>query len=118
MKLLLALILALAPLATISGGERFACNLKALSSSERARHEKLTRTLLSTVQGHSELANGYAFRFPAGTLMTVAEWVALEHRCCPFFTFAIEQAADEGPLELRVTGSKGVKAFIKDEFGL
>jgi hypothetical protein len=44
-----------------------------------------------------------------------AEWVTFEHRCCRFFTFAMEQARDDGPLWLRITGSPGVKAFIRAE---
>ena len=119
MRLLLVCMLATAvPLATLAGGERFACNMKALSAAERARHAELSKALLTAAQDTSELPDGYAFRFPAATLVSAAEWVALEHRCCPFFTFSLEQARDEGPVVLRVTGSEGVKAFIREELGL
>lgn len=119
MKLLLACALAtLAAAATFAGGERFACNMKALSAAERARHSELTKALLAAAQDTTELQNGYAFRFPAATLVTAAEWVALEHRCCPFFTFQLDQARDEGPVTMRITGSEGVKAFIREELGL
>ena len=45
-------------------------------------------------------------------------FVAEERQCCPFFTFEMEQARDQGPVWLRVTGSDGVKEFIRAEFGL
>jgi hypothetical protein len=64
------------------------------------------------------MSNGYSFRLPPGTLLTVARWVALERKCCPFFTFQVELAGDEGPLWLRITGSDGIKAFIRAEFQL
>jgi hypothetical protein len=50
--------------------------------------------------------------------MTAAEWVSFERKCCPFFAFELEQAKDQGPFWLRITGSEGVKPFIVEEFGL
>lgn len=118
MKTLLAsTLVALAPLLTL-GTDRFACDAKALSSAERARHEELSRALFSAVQEHRELPDGYGFRLPPEKLVATAEWVTLERRCCPFFTFVLEQTRDQGPVWLRVTGTKGVKEFIKEEFGV
>jgi hypothetical protein len=57
-----------------------------------------------------------SFRLPSSALMTVAEWVSLERKCCPFFAFEIEQPKDQGPVWLRITGSEGAKAFIEEEF--
>lgn len=116
--LLLSLLIGSASLGSLAARERFACNMNALTSGERARHQGLSRTLLSAVQEKSELRNGYAFRLPSSTLMTAAEWVSLERKCCPFFAFEIEQQKDQGPVWLRVTGSEGVKAFIEEEFQL
>src|SRR5262245_51286308 len=116
------LLLPLAPLLPLvpgaNGGEKFACNMNALTKADRARHQELTKSLLASVKEQKELADGYGFRFPAESLTTVAEWVSLERLCCPFFTFELEQARDGGPLWLRVKGSPGVKDFIKMEFGL
>jgi hypothetical protein len=50
--------------------------------------------------------------------MAAAEWVSYERKCCPFFTFALEQSADGGPVWLRITGPEGVKVFIREAFGL
>ena len=117
MKAVLAsILLALVPFGSVGAREQFACNLSALTSAERAKHQELSRTLLAAVQERKELPTGYAFRLPPGKLVTAAEWVAYERKCCPFFTFAIEQSRDEGPLWLRLTGPRGVKEFIRAEF--
>lgn len=118
MKFLLASILMALVTAGPAGEERFACNMNAMTKSERAAHQKLSRKLLDAVEARSELRNGYAFRLPSRAFMTAAEWVSLERRCCPFFTFELELAADGGPVWLRVTGARGIKEFIRAEFGL
>jgi len=116
--LILSLLIGSVSLGSVAARERFACNMNALTSGERARHLELSHTLLSAVQEKRELRNGYAFRLPTSALMTAAEWVSLERKCCPFFAFEIEQSRDQGPLWLRITGSEGVKAFIEEEFPL
>jgi hypothetical protein len=48
----------------------------------------------------------------------VAEWVAAESRCCPFFDFHID-LEEEGKLVcLRLTGEQGIKQFIRAEFNV
>lgn len=110
-------LMALVPFGAFAAPERFACNATALDPTERARYGELSSALKEAAQEKSEIAKGYAFRFPAASLLTVAEWVSLERRCCPFFTFALEQSRDSGPVWLKVTGPKGVKEFIREEFG-
>src|SRR6266850_4899343 len=101
MKTLLAsLLMGLVAFGSIAAGERFACNMKALTSEERVRHQELSRTMFAAVQEKRELRNGYAFRLPPADLMTTAEWVSFERKCCPFFVFELEQAKDQGPLWL------------------
>jgi hypothetical protein len=113
------MLTALMPLAALAaGGERFACNANALSKTERSRHDELGHRLLAAVQEKGELPAGYALRLPQGDLMAAAEWVSYERKCCPFFTFALEQSADGGPVWLRITGPEGVKVFIREAFGL
>ena len=114
--LITSLLISLVALSSDRAAERFACDMNTLTSSERTRHQELSRTLLAEVQEKKELKNGYAFRLPSETLMKAAEWVSFERKCCPFFTFEMEQARDRGPLWLRITGSEGVKAFIREEF--
>jgi hypothetical protein len=99
-------------------GERFACEMHALSAAERARHHALLTELIGSVVDKRELADGYGFRFAPQQLPKVAEWIGFERRCCPFFTFDLAVARDSGPLWLEVRGSDGVKDFIRGEFGL
>lgn len=98
----------------------FYCNLKALSTKERARHVLLTLEIERARVETIELANGFAFRFQDGTvsLADLAEWVSAERKCCPFFDFEIELQANNGPLWLKLRGKDGVKAFMQSEFGL
>lgn len=99
------------------GSERFACNMLALTKTERAAYSELAKTLLDAVQERKELRNGYAFMLPASSLVPAAQWIEFERRCCPFFAFELELSKADGPLWLRVTGREGVKAFIRSEFG-
>ena len=117
MKTLMAVMLTGLVTSGFASAEEFGCNRNALSKEERSRHQALSQALLDGVQERRALADGYAFRFPAETLVPAAEWVSLERRCCPFFSFVLEQARDQGPLWVRITGPEGVKAFMKEEFG-
>jgi hypothetical protein len=96
----------------------FVCNRTALSPAERKRHfDELSPMLLSLRTGVRELPNGYAFQFPADpkTIQLVAEWVAGEHACCPFFDIDITIPREGGPLWLSLSGRDGTKEFIKVE---
>ena len=117
-RAVLALWMSLVSGPALAAGHGFACDLRALTSDERAQHTELGRRLLSAVEERRELPNGYAFRLAAGEWLTAARWAALERKCCPFFTFELTAAADGGPLWLRITGRAGVKAFMRDELGL
>jgi len=98
----------------------FYCNLKALSTKERARHMLLTLEIERARAETIELGNGFAFRFQDGSvsLADLAEWVSAERKCCPFFDFEIDLQADNGPLWLKLRGKDGVKAFMSSEFGI
>jgi hypothetical protein len=96
----------------------FACNMKAMSPAQRKRHsDVLSPALQSAKLNVNELPDGYAFQFPSDTktYQTVAEWVANERLCCPFFNFDISVGDDSAPMTLRITGPDGVKQFIKAE---
>jgi hypothetical protein len=94
--------------------------MTALDSTQRARHRTLATQLRPAVVAFEELPDGYAARFArtAERFGTLAEFMALEALCCPFFTLALEAACDGGPLRLRITGPDGVKPFIRAEFGI
>ena len=96
------------------------CDLSALDSAQRARHQANTGQLFGSVEEIEELADGYAFRLPAeaATLVKAAEFMTLERLCCPFFNFALELEREGGPLWLKMTGREGVKQFLLAEVGL
>jgi hypothetical protein len=101
--------------AQVSG---FYCNLKALTPAERAHHGLLTLKLMGAKLETKELPDGYGFRFDAGSvsLAELADWVANEKKCCPFFDFDIQLERNGGALWLKLSGSDGVKQFIRSEF--
>lgn len=88
------------------------CMLDALTRAERARSAALLGELRAAMVERAELADGWAFRLRDGvSLPGVAEWIALERRCCPFFRFQLEVDGETGPVWLRLTGN-GVKEFL------
>ena len=115
MKLLFAtLLMALVPHQAAGRNEPFACNMAALTRTERATHHKLSQRLLGAVEERRELQSGYAFRLPAKTLLAAAQWVSLEGRCCPFFAFELERR-DEHPARLgeKALGVLGALPFAE-----
>src|SRR5215470_12796613 len=99
---------------------KFYCNTKALTTAERARHEALTKKLLAMRRETVEMEKGYEFQYsPADvTVAEVAEWVVAESRCCAFFDFHIDLENAGTLVCLRLTGTEGVKQFIRAEFGV
>jgi len=94
----------------------FACDRFALGPKERTRHfDELGPTLRGLKTGVKELTNGYEFRFPTDprTFELLAEWVAGERLCCPFFDIEMRVEREGGPLWLRLTGREGTKQFIQ-----
>ena len=116
--LLMTLLLSAMPALAFAADEPFACNMRALTKSERSHHGMLSRQLLSSAQGKRELEDGYELRFPAELWLPAAQWAALERKCCPFFAFELKCAIRGGPTWLRITGPVGAKAFMHDELGL
>ncbi len=99
--------------------ETFACDLNALTPQERDHHVALAQTLFGSLVDARELENGYALRLPDApdTLATVADFIAHDRRCCPFFSFGVEVGAHGGPIWLRITGARGVKQAFVAELG-
>jgi hypothetical protein len=96
-----------------------ACNMNAIKPEDRAPHIALATAVFAAVESVQSLPNGYAFRLPAESpmLLKVAEFVANERLCCPFFRFSLELEPG-GPFWLHLTGDSDlVKAFIQAELG-
>ncbi len=94
---------------------RIACTL---TGAEQEQHQRDVRDLFRSVEALRELPDGYAFRFPAddGPLTALTDFIAVERRCCPFFTFAIVIEPSGGPLWLHLHGSAEIKAFVDGTF--
>jgi hypothetical protein len=94
------------------------CNVKAFTEEERVKYNELTAKLKTARTGTRELPDGYSFELDPKqvSLAEVAEWVADETKCCPFFTFEIGVAGETGALTLSLKGREGIKPFIRMEF--
>jgi hypothetical protein len=103
---------------TVQG--RFYCHIKALQPAERARHQELTEKLIRIRKEVVETEKGYEFQYsPSGvSIGELAEWVAAEGKCCPFFDFHIDLEREGALLCLRLSGAEGIKAFIRSEFAM
>ena len=97
---------------------KFYCSTKALNPTERVRHKQLTEKLAAKRKEIVETEKGYEFQFSLSdiSLGELAEWVAAEGKCCPFFDFHIDVEHEGRLLCLRLTGEEGIKAFIRAEF--
>jgi uncharacterized membrane protein len=105
---------------SVTTQSKFYCNIKALTAAERVRHKELGDKMMKAGNATIETPNGYEFQYSPKdvSLAELAEWVVAESKCCPFFDFHID-LENEGTLAcLRLTGSEGVKAFIRAEIGL
>ncbi|MGH9426236.1 MAG: hypothetical protein ACRD2L_08035 [Terriglobia bacterium] len=98
----------------------FACNVAGISAEQRPRYMALAKKLISAKQEVRELKDGYAFRFSSesSTIQELAEFIAFERLCCPFFDFEMVIEREGGPAWLRLRGREGVKEFIRIEFGI
>jgi hypothetical protein len=116
------LVLASLALALVHGAPShrpaLACNMAAFTPAQRSEHDALAKRVWAQVRSRRELRDGWAFELPAGAFDDAARWVSLERRCCPFFAFRLELAAEGGALWLHVTGGQGVKEFVRIELGL
>lgn len=85
-----------------------ACNLGAIATGERDEHIARAERVFAKVIETQELPTGYAFRLPLDTptLIEVAQWIANERLCCPFFTFTLVVNAQ---LWIELTGAEAAK---------
>lgn len=94
----------------------FACNRLALTPEQRKRHfDELGPKLREMKKSVRELPNGYEFEFSPDpkTIELVAEWVAGERACCPFFDINMRLEREGGPFWMSLTGREGAKQFLQ-----
>lgn len=93
-----------------------ACDMTALSAVERQRYASLRRLVLDSVDQITGTATGFRLRLRSQTSAAdVAEWMALEHQCCPFLTLQLALKDDESRW-VEIGGSAAIKAFLEEEF--
>jgi len=93
-----------------------ACDMTALSREERQRYDSLRSRVVGAVESVTSTPQFFQLRLGSGvTTQDVAEWMALEHRCCPFLTTAITIRPD-GTRWVELGGSAAIKDFLHQEF--
>jgi len=95
----------------------FFCNANGMTAEERARYDALMLSLDIKNRPRHELADGIAFELPpeSAVIVKAAEWMCLERKCCPFFSFSLEL---DRTVRLSLHGEEGIKEFIGAEFSL
>lgn len=92
------------------------CIPGAIPATERTAHFALaTRLLNELATSQTALADGYEFRFPAGALQSIAQFIANERLCCPFMRFDIHVEPGASELILQMTGPVGTREVIETE---
>ena len=91
-----------------------ACDLSALTPSQRQRHEALLRELFNGVKGVHETPDGFSFEVLRSEerITRIVEWITLESLCCPFFSFRIDWKQGSELAEVTVSGPGGSKALL------
>jgi len=97
-----------------------ACNWAALTTEQQERQRALLGQLRADVKEVRELDDGYAFAHSSdrAVLLAIAEFVANERLCCPFFEFGLTVERDGGPVWLRITGEGEAKRVLEAEMGV
>jgi hypothetical protein len=94
-----------------------ACDLSALTATERERYGFLRQRLLAAIADVTSSPTAFQLRLNNSIALTdAAEWMALEHRCCPFLTLRLG-LSDAGTRSVEIGGSARIKAFVTEEFG-
>lgn len=91
----------------------------ALTSAElQERRQTILQRLRGAVVEVRELADGYAYSFPAEGqwLPEIGSMIDLERQCCPFLRFQLSVEPKGGPIWLELTGPEGTKEFLAEIF--
>lgn len=95
-----------------------ACNMNVFTPAERETHIQTIGQLFRTVQHVQDEEHGYEFIFSykSATLIQLAEFIAKERLCCPFLEFTLKIFPNYENTSLLLTGPKGIKEFLREEF--
>ena len=94
------------------------CNMNVFTKVERARHIGGTRRLFQSVQAVQAAENGFEFtlRSEGDAVVRIGEFIARERLCCPFLKFTLIIESEAKPISLYLSGPKGTKEFLREEF--
>jgi hypothetical protein len=93
-----------------------ACKLTEPAFQER--RSKVLRQVGQSIIEVKELEDGVAYCFPSDDdwLTNLTEFIRFERECCPFLSFRLSVASDDGPLWLELRGPAGTKEFLATLF--
>ncbi|MBZ0310454.1 MAG: hypothetical protein K8I82_30615 [Anaerolineae bacterium] len=99
-----------------------ACDMSALSPTQRKQHIATSRTLFAAVTEIHELPDGYTFQLPVEIqwLNEAAAFIANERLCCPFLQFTLNLESQSTALWLALTANTtpdDLKLFLRLELG-
>jgi hypothetical protein len=94
-----------------------ACDLQALSDTERKREQILLEMFRSLLVDGTWSGNEVTFKLPADavTLSQLGEFIAYERRCCPFLEWRLAVDATERA-SLSISDPEGTRAFVEATF--
>ena len=104
------------PRSSIGPAIPLACDMSAFSDAERQHYHALRAKVVEAVEDVTETPRGFRARLgPTVTAREIAEWMALEQRCCPFLELVVRPADDQIHW-LDLEGDAGVKELLRAEF--
>ena len=93
-----------------------ACDMAALATEERRRYDVLRSRVTGSVRRVTSTATSFRLELDHSVPSPeIAEWMALERRCCPFLTIALLLPPD-GTRWVELGGSAAIKMFLTGEF--
>ena len=97
-------------------GRPIACDMGALSPTERARYDVLRSQVVNAVDRVEETETTFRLLIDgSASTLAIAEWMAMEHRCCPFLDIDLSLTAD-GATWIEIGGGAAIKRFVSEEF--
>lgn len=99
---------------TFTSQTPIACNLEAMSETEKQRHSQLRGAMEANMIEVNEAPDGLMFRFASDSkmILQLAEFITMERLCCPFLHFSLEVEPDGGPLHLRLKSGEGDQSLL------
>jgi len=96
---------------------QIACDMSALSDAQHDRHQQVAQQIFALKQSVRELPDGFALQYAdePQIYLLIAEFISLEHRCCPFFRLALEVEPEQQAIWLKIGGSAEIKDFVRAE---